>query len=525
MSKECKLKDSINTGKGEYKDTEKEKIDHPHELTLVTTTEGTTFTCSNMTFHTINEWANYNCPNYYRCKKCEYKLCLKCYVKVYCPNYERHIDISKGAIAGVEFKTVDKGIFNPETDDFTKVTKLYSKFDKSNKGHYIIYKNIAFMMWYEFFNAMNYYKEMGDRPPYICYKCEHKYSSLIPRFINKYIDKDKELEEQKNYICAYCVNDFEIDVNKFKIEDILFPFTYCNINYTFEKGPENEANFKYYICNMCRVDYPDRYGKFLSISRKTSVCLQCATEIKKYYINLPLSLKISDGINGSWEISPGPTGELLKLGEDLEVNEQGQQIWYLRNPYKCYKCEDMYDTIFGRYLINNDTYMCPKCSLTIRFPEPETKTTTSQTPISQTVINKSPSTIQESVILQNKTYTPEVESKVNTSFRKKLHKRSLKKSRKRSLKKSRKRSVKRSRKRSVKRSRKRSVKRSRKRSLKKSRKRSRKRSVKRSRKRSLKTSRKRSVKRFRKHSVKRSRKRSVKRSRKLSLKKSRKRSC
>ena len=268
MSKECKLDPSINTGKGEYKDIEKEKIDHPHPLKLVTTNQaqGTTFTCSNMTFHTINEWADYDCPKYYWCEKCNYKLCLKCYVKVYCTNYQPQIDISKGRIAGLQFKTVDKGIFNPETDGFTKVTSLYSEFDKSNKGYYIIYKNIAFMMWYEFFNAMMYYKEMGTRPPYICYKCEHTYSSLIPRFINKYIDN--ELKEQKNYICAYCVNDFEINVNKFKIQDILNPFTYCNINYTFQKGPEEQTKFKYYICNMCRVDYPDRYGKFLSISGK-----------------------------------------------------------------------------------------------------------------------------------------------------------------------------------------------------------------------------------------------------------------
>ena len=421
MSKEteCKLETLINTGKGKYTDIEKEKIDHPHPLKLSNKNIGN-FTCSNITLHSqkkdnpenqtvyiqdlgevdrfiIYDYENgkyKNCLKYYKCTdtRCEYNLCLECYSKVYqCKN-----NVTTGCVK------VTPIMFSSLTgveEIISKVSELYKRFE-SNNNKYIQGKDDTYL-WYDFTETSSYFREAGDKLPYKCEECNHLYSSLIPRFINKSLDKAQDTTNiEKTYLCPYCTVD---NIKNNVVDKIGRKITYCKIIYTFIQ-PTEDKDYYYYNCTMCNVSYNTRDGRFINVDKSINLCIPCIIKIINFYRNLPENLS-----NGS------------ALYKKTCENESSID--------NCSICKRNYNKMFGSY-INKNKNICLKCSQKIK----DRQTVSDQ--VSDILKGtKKPN-------LKDTSYTG-----VQASFRK-----TSKKSRKRSVKRSRKRSVKRSRKGSVKRS-------------------------------------------------------------------------
>ena len=422
MSNECKLDPSINTGKGQYKDIEKEKIDHPHPLKLVTSKQGkdTTFTCSNITLHSIKknkpikqsvnipdlgeveraiiydyEKGEYkNCSQYYKCNECNYNLCLECYSKVYlCENSFKTGGVKVQPEMFISLTDVEQII--------SKVQKLYNSFSNSNNNTYISYKNDTYL-WYDFTETSSYFREAGDKSaPYKCEKCEHLYSSLIPRYINK------TNETMRKYICTSC----SVDISKVQLKT-LENFTYCKIYYTFNK-PQDQSKFLFHDCSMCKIEYNNRDGEFINDSEKIYLCLSCGIKINNFYSKLPGKLTL-------------PTGLLPKA-----VGKEG--TWKISNKtYNCNNCTKDYLGILGKYTYDNNNNICPNC-------------------IYQNMYKLEVYNVINTLLGSKPNFTLKSTSTPTSRFSKTSRKKSSKRSRKRSLKMSRKRSLKRSRKRSSKR--------------------------------------------------------------------------
>ena len=425
--KECNLKGSINIDRGTY--IEKEKIDHPHELKLETSNQyqGTTFTCSNITLHSkkqiINkpyleevertiiydyekgEYTKYS--QYYKCtySLCNYNLCLECYSNVYgCTNIFK--------TGGVK---VEPAMFNSLTDVeqiISKVNKLYGSFTQSNNNKYIIQGKDEIYLWYDFTETSSYFREAGDKSaPYKCEKCDHLYSCLIPRYINK------TNETMRKYICAFCSVDFSKEELK-----TLKNFTYCNIYYTFNK-PQDQSEFIFNNCSMCKIQYNNRDGEFINDSEKIYLCLSCGIKINNFYSKLPEKLKL-------------PTG-LLPEAVGKEVT------WKIFNKtYNCNNCKKDYPGILGKYTYDNNNNICPNC-IYQNMDNLEVK------PFINTLVGSIPNfTLKSTPTLSKHAFSKTSKKKLS----KRSRKRSLKRSRKRSVKKSRKRSLKKSRKLSLKKS-------------------------------------------------------------------------
>jgi hypothetical protein len=308
------LLDTINTGEQkDWNGEEKEKIDHPHELKLITNSNPSDFTCSNISMHMIRtdkkpyriqiedekfdtrtidirtidfnyEKAEYTgCTKYYKCTQdnCNYNLCLECYGKVYC----------NGKTFPECGTKKDPILFDSKTDIeaiIDKFSDLYSKFS-TYKDNYIIYENEVYL-WYDYESSSKFFRERGDRQDmtlYECLKCNHKYSALVPRFINKYMNDLNYLEVfnfQKRYICPYCATLLPSN----SVKSVNKNFTYCGVNYEYsnvDSVTEANQNKFYYFCRMCHVYSNYRGGHYNSQRKRTPLCLNCSIKIMTLYKN------------------------------------------------------------------------------------------------------------------------------------------------------------------------------------------------------------------------------------------------